>query len=196
MIKTFAQHKEDKKRVESALESCGLPAGKVNISIWKSLNSPNCVADLIVFFFLSPPCRTIRFRRKNLPKKYFLHSISILLYVRRSSRSFKNCKFYNSRKLLWPCWLPVGPREPEERALSCQRRRWYCRPASILWHQFGYFVTIRAGYLVTICSPTVPVKHGAPKILIFLLIIFPFSFLFLPTAKLPPPTWSMMDGHR
>jgi len=28
VIKTFAQHKEDKKRVESALEACGLPAGK------------------------------------------------------------------------------------------------------------------------------------------------------------------------
>lgn len=29
----FAQHKDDKKRVEKALENCGLPSGKVSIKL-------------------------------------------------------------------------------------------------------------------------------------------------------------------
>lgn len=29
----FAQHKDDKKRVEKALENCGLPSGKVSTKL-------------------------------------------------------------------------------------------------------------------------------------------------------------------
>lgn len=32
-LKMFAQHKDDKKRVEKALENCGLPSGKVSIKL-------------------------------------------------------------------------------------------------------------------------------------------------------------------
>lgn len=31
VVKMFAQNKEDKKRVEKALEACGVAAGKVNL---------------------------------------------------------------------------------------------------------------------------------------------------------------------
>lgn len=41
MIKTFAQHKEDKKRVESALEACGLPTGKVKLINEKIIKNSN-----------------------------------------------------------------------------------------------------------------------------------------------------------
>lgn len=70
---------------------------------------------------LLPFYRTTRFRRKNLPKKYFLHSISILSFVRRSSKSFKNCKFYNAIKRSMPTGHTLKTLRQVE-LVSCRRR--------------------------------------------------------------------------